>query len=529
MEDGVDQLELQDLASRIRKELEELDKNYANMIQGDGPSLLICRSAGELGELAMGDDIESFKRRLFVEFAFSSIKIIYINTERSSGCHEVNVEIVTREVIKPSSPTLNHLRKFNLSLLDLLAPVSYEPLVLLYSNSQQQLTGTQKSQRLKRSLSVALTRFYPLAGRIKDGVSIECNDFGAVFVESRVSCVLSKFLEKPDAEVLRKFIPVGTESPEALTGSLVLVQANFFACGGLAIGACISHKVADPVTFSTFIKAWAAAAFGSVEDTTVLPLFNASSVFPTQNLSLAKPAAVELMSYKCVTKRVVFDSPKIAALQAKAASESVTCPTRVEAVTALIWKCAMNASRSNSERLRYSILSQSVNLRRRMVPPLPENTIGNLVVYFASCATECEIELQSLVGQLRKGLRDFDENYVKKLGEGKAFMATIKSFQDLGGNMLQDGNVDYYVSTNFCMSPFYGIDFGWGKPTWVTIPTRATRNVTTIMDTRDGKGVEAWVTLTEEDMTFFERDRELLAAASFDPNALDLLMPKSSL
>ena len=121
---------------------------------------------------------------------------------------QVNVEIVTREVIKPSSPTLNHLRKFNLRLLDVLAPVSYEPLVFLYSNLQQQLTGTQKSQRLKRSLSVTLTRFYPLAGRIKDGVSIECNDFGAVFVESRVSCALSKFLEKPGAGVLRKFIPV---------------------------------------------------------------------------------------------------------------------------------------------------------------------------------------------------------------------------------------------------------------------------------------------------------------------------------
>jgi hypothetical protein len=49
------------------------------------------------------------------------------------------------------------------------------------------------------------------------------------------------------------------------------------------------------------------------------------------------------------------------------------------------------------------------------------------------------------------------------------------------------------------------------------------------MDTRDGEGVEAWVTLTEEDMAFFERDRELLAAASLDPSALDLIMPMSSL
>jgi hypothetical protein len=49
------------------------------------------------------------------------------------------------------------------------------------------------------------------------------------------------------------------------------------------------------------------------------------------------------------------------------------------------------------------------------------------------------------------------------------------------------------------------------------------------MDAKDGKGIEAWVTLTEDDMAFFERDRELLAAASFDPVASDLIMPMSSL
>ncbi|CAK7332405.1 unnamed protein product [Dovyalis caffra] len=440
---------------------------------------------------------------------------------------QINVEIVTREAIKPSSTTPNHLRNFNLCLLDQLAPVAYEPLVLFYPNSQRQLTVAHKSQRLKRSLSATLTRFYPLAGKIKDDVSIECNDYGAVFVEALVSCLLSKFLEKPDAEMIRKFIPSEIESTEALTGSLVLVQANFFACGGLAIGVCISHKVADPVTFSTFIKAWAAAAFRSGGDT-VLPFFNASSVFPPQNLSLTKPAAVELMHDKCVTKRLVFDASKIAALQAKAVSESVTCPTRVEAVTALIWKCAMNASRSNSEHLRFSILSQSVNLRQRMVPPLPEHTVGNLVGYFASCATECEIELQSLVGQLRKGLQDFGENYVKKLQGDEACMAIYESLQ-VAGSMLQESNVDFYVSTSFCRFPFYGIDFGWGKPTWVTIPTGAYKNVTAIMDTRDGKGIEAWVTLTEDDMAFFERDRELLAAASLDPSALHLITPVSSL
>ncbi|KAJ6725746.1 F21J9.9 [Salix purpurea] len=185
------------------------------------------------------------------------------------------------------------------------------------------------------------------------------------------------------------------------------------------------------------VIAWAAAAFRS-GDSAVLPLLNASSVIPPQNISVAEPAAaLEFIRERCVTKRLVFDASKIAALQVKAANESVQWPTRVEAVTALIWKCAMNASRSNSEHLRYSILSQPVNLRRRVVPPLPEHTIGNLVGYFASCATECEVELQSLVGQIRKGLRDFGETYMKKLGEDKASMAICESFQE-AACMLQE-------------------------------------------------------------------------------------------
>ncbi|KAF9677833.1 hypothetical protein SADUNF_Sadunf08G0148900 [Salix dunnii] len=438
------------------------------------------------------------------------------------------VEIITRVAVKPSSPTPDHLRDFNPCLLDHLAPVAYESLVLFYSNFQQKFTVAHKSERLKRSLSETLSRFYPFAGRIKDGASIECNDFGAVFVEARVSCLLSEFLEKPDAGVIRKLIPVEIESPEELAGSLVLVQANFFPCGGLGIGVRISHKVADTVTFCTFIRAWAAAAFRS-GDSAVLPLLNASSVFPPQNISVTKPAAaLEFMIDRCVTRRLVFDASKIAALQAKAVSESVQCPTRVEAVTALIWKCAMNASRSNSEHLRYSILSQPVNLRKRMVPPLPEHTIGNLVGYFASCATECEVELQSLVGQIRKGLRDFGENYMKKLGKDKGSMAIHEPFQ-VAASMLQEGNADFYVSTSFCRFPFYGIDFGWGKPTWVTIPTGAYKNAASIMDAKDGEGIEAWVTLTEDDMAFFERDRELLAAASLDPMASHLIMPMSSL
>ncbi|KAJ9176248.1 hypothetical protein P3X46_011583 [Hevea brasiliensis] len=448
------------------------------------------------------------------------------------------MEIITRETIKPSSPTPIHLRNFKLSLLDQLAPVCYGSLLLFYSINAQinhHLTLSERSQLLKTSLSETLTRFYPLAGRVKDDTSIECNDYGVVFVETQVNCFLSMFLGKPDTQMIRTLIPIEIESPEARNGSLLQVQVNCFSCGGLAIGVCISQKISDAITAAIFIKDWAATAArassgagSTLQAEALLPLFNAASIFPPRNFSFTKPTS-RLNKEVYDTKRFVFEASKITALKAKAASESVKNPTRVEAVTGLIWKCAMNASRSHTQHFRLSILSQSVNIRRRITPPLPEHTIGNLAGHFASKVTEGEIELASLVSHLREGVKDFGENYVKKLRGDDVFVALRESFKE-ARHILQDGNIDFYISTSLCRFPFYDIDFGWGKPLWVTVPIGAFKNVIVMIDGRDGDGIEAWVTLTEEDMAFFERDRDLLAFACLNPSVpSNPITPKSCL
>ncbi|XP_028211718.1 vinorine synthase-like [Glycine soja] len=40
------------------------------------------------------------------------------------------------------------------------------------------------------------------------------------------------------------------------------VQLNVFECGGIAIGACMSHKIADAMSYFMFIQTWAAIARG---------------------------------------------------------------------------------------------------------------------------------------------------------------------------------------------------------------------------------------------------------------------------
>jgi hypothetical protein len=244
---------------------------------------------------------------------------------------EIKVEIIKRETIKPSSPTPHHLRCFDLCLIDQLQPASYISLLLFYSNNtvDPSLPHAKSAEisHTQASLSQTLARFYPLAGKVKDNVSIECNDDnddGADFLEAQVNCRLSDILEQPERKILRQFLP------EEIESSLVLVQATFFCCGGVAIGVRVSRRLADASTTTLFIQAWAGTVLGS-GDPAVLPEFGvASRLPPRKELSATPPAKQTVNDETIVTRRYVFDASKIAALKAKAAGGSVPQPTRVE-------------------------------------------------------------------------------------------------------------------------------------------------------------------------------------------------------
>ena len=76
----------------------------------------------------------------------------------------MNVEIISKEIIKPSSPTPHHLRKFKLSFLDQLPPLFHFPIIWFYDNKKfVDVEPFERSRLLKESLAETLTHFYPLA------------------------------------------------------------------------------------------------------------------------------------------------------------------------------------------------------------------------------------------------------------------------------------------------------------------------------------------------------------------------------
>ncbi|KAJ7957628.1 Transferase [Quillaja saponaria] len=435
---------------------------------------------------------------------------------------EVKIERIKRETIKPATPTPPHLRNYKFCLLDQLFPAVYGSLILFYPNNNDSITSAQKSHLLKKSLSATLTHYYPFAGRIKDSNIVECSDQGVEYIEARASTLLSTFLQQPDCLILPQLVPIETEYEDLIMGFLLLIQVTFFACGGCAIGISASHRLIDATSKTSFIKRWTGISCGARE--VVQPDFNiALSHFPPIE-SFAVQSQVEKKHPKSVSKRYVFDASKIEELRATAASSTVPRPNRVEAVMAFIWKCSMRASNlSNSNSPKRYVLFQTVNMRKRVVPPLPQNSFGNLIAPLCiQCTDESRTELKDLVAETRKRIGEFREHFAQRPNGRDHAIQVICEPSKKAEAIMRDDSIKPSIFTSLCNFGLYDADFGWGKPIWVSIPPPKHSIVTTFVDTRGVDGIETWVSLTEEDMVFFECDQELLAYATPNPSVQNM-------
>ncbi|KAL1197256.1 BAHD acyltransferase [Cardamine amara subsp. amara] len=428
----------------------------------------------------------------------------------------MKVETIGKEIIKPSAKTTNDLRTLQLSMIDHLMPPVYTVAFLFYTKNDL-ISQEQTSHKLKTSLSETLTRFYPFAGRI-NGVTIDCNDQGTIFVDARVdNILLSSFLKSPDFEYLKLLLPLDAEATP--TWPLLLVKATYFKCGGMAIGICISHKLADAASLSTFVRAWTTIARGESDSVASLE-FAGTKLYPPANEAFKVPEEDQAGKRTSVTKRFVFVASKVEKLRNKAASEDVARPTRVQCVTSLIWRCVVAASPDTT---REKMLSQPANLRPKIPSLLSDNLIGNLM--FSTLTfneSKGEVEIVETVKKLKK--RGEDLTLLVQIEEGSSITIGSKL---IGQMMDNNSKISYethepHTVTSWCKMQLYDASFGWGSPVWVAgnvVPALA--NVTVLIDSKDGEGIEAWVTLYQEDMSLFEQNQELLAFAS--PN-LDVLV-----
>ncbi|XP_026384460.1 salutaridinol 7-O-acetyltransferase-like [Papaver somniferum] len=400
----------------------------------------------------------------------------------------MKVQIISKEIIKPSTPTPPHLRNFKLSLLDQLLPPFYIPIVIFYPANDGHNNQRSKANILKKSLPETLTRFYPIAGRMGDNISIECNDESVDYIEAKVNAVMYDFMS---VDVVHQIHPLHITVDVVAKEAQLAVQVKLFAWGGIAISICLSHKIADGCMVITFINSWVATAHVALNQEIVYPTFDSAAIFP------ALPPEVQVSSLESndsireenvVTKLFLFNASKISAVRARiSASRSSNVlskySTRSEAISALVWKSFME-------------------------------TKSTIIVYNENPPGFSET-LDGLISQLRLGVSMIDDEYIGKFQEGDVeFIKALEEASHHSNGENAEKVQICWISSLYSL-PLYETDFGWGKPSWFVLNTFSEfKNSLFLVDAKCGAGIEAWVSLEEEDMVIFEKDQDILQYAT---------------
>ncbi|KAJ9555429.1 hypothetical protein OSB04_010043 [Centaurea solstitialis] len=435
--------------------------------------------------------------------------------------------IVSRDVVKPSSPSPSHRKTYNLSLLDQLSVNLYIPVVTFFPGSA---TGHRsfesKTIELKNSLSQTLSKYYPFAGRTSriGQTFVDCNDHGVDFIEAKYDSTLSDFLQHFDHKHLDQLCPDDliryrpnrsvkeNDENNMINSPIMSVQINHFACGAIAVAVSLTHKVGDASSVFNFFNDWATMTRSKNKDASEMINPHFITNFQPRNIKVPKILPYIEEDNDCVTRSFVFPNSKKNDLKAMAIKMAtkfgqppITNPTFADCLTWLIHKCAVAAAtKTNSGTFEPTGLGTMINMRSNFMEPLPDTTIGN-VLQMIEFPTSHESEIttpNTIIGEIQKRETEFRrirniESMIGMIEESYSEASMMERFDKLKA---------YYMYSFLNRFPAYAIDFGWGTPV---------KNVTLFMDSPNEDGIEAVVRLDRREMEIFQNDPMLLAFCSF--------------
>lgn len=197
-------------------------------------------------------------------------------------------------------------------------------------------------------------------------------------------------------------------------------------------------------------------------------------------------------------------------------------PTRVETVSAFLSKCFTEASATASSDRSMSLVTHGVNMRRKSEPPLPEQSFGNYVWLAPASSSNGEVDrdLKVVFEKVREAIGRVDVELVKRMEGYVGFEGYCTNLEESLKGFVE--NTDYLAMSSWCNIRFYDVDFGWGKPAWISKCDCGSDaecpflNVVFLIDTRERDGIEAFVTLGER---FFAEFRDLTL---IDPSLLEI-------
>ena len=131
---------------------------------------------------------------------------------------------------------------------------------------------------------------------------------------------------------------------------------------------------------------------------------------------------------------------------------------------------------------------------------------------------DVEVEKQ-LVRLEREAIEKIKDEFVPKLQSNGGYETVRESLEELK-ETCSDKSLNPYTISSWCKTGLNEVDFGWGKPVWVSLMPGIDvpfKNVVVLLDGETNDEIEAWITLDHQEMPILERGHEFLAFASLNP------------
>ncbi|XP_074293700.1 stemmadenine O-acetyltransferase-like [Silene latifolia] len=408
------------------------------------------------------------------------------------------VKIISRETVKPSTPTPPCLRTFNLSMVDQISATMHISSLIFYNPTTQ----TQ-----------------PV-----DITDVNCT-LSTVLGSSQSLDLSTKFQFCPPLDI----VSTGKQPISELAH--LGFQVNVFSCGGVVIGCYLLHKILDGTSFGLFFKHWSVLARTNCDDL-IQPDFNSTVIaFPPYHPEPQKheePADnSSFQSYlstydglKKVIKGFIFSDVALNKLKAMAASKHVPNPTRFESLVGFIWEqCLATESVLYGKHTENPMMNFAAEMRKRIGAPLSENSIGNIIAYpivFGKTGGS----LQELVAEIHDEILKVKDETVNEFISGGP-EAVIGHLGKLNVYFSEYKKGRYFASS-WCRNGMSEADFGFGKPRLIVFPVMKAerimfRNLISLTDYNDPDGTNgtvAWIYLEEKEMQILETNQEFLAFTS---------------
>ncbi|KAG9451155.1 hypothetical protein H6P81_011120 [Aristolochia fimbriata] len=398
--------------------------------------------------------------------------------------------------------------------------------------------------RLRRSLSLALSLFYPLAGRAVPSqgspnypggdhlILYSDGDFVSLtLAESRADFASLVGNQAKEAKAFHPLVPPlphvitssvhSTEAEKGRGTPLIAFRVTVFPGSGVSIGFTFNHVVTDGIGCAHFVKSWAAisnAGGGDVSAVKDLPVVDRAVLGDLeplkralmeneQRLVASLPESEEEQNQKqqlpgphsmVVRATFVLKRAHMETLRSKMgpgiSSFSVIC--------AFVWACLAKSrpvlSCGPRDQTLYFWLP--ANYRRRLRPPVPGTYFGNISPVSAVVeASRDELTREAGVAYaaqlIQAAIRRVDE------GELEGLPSVGRRLMEVIGSKPRDRRLSV-AGTPFFRA--YDTDFGWGNPRKIEFSSMEETDSVSLSDSRDeAGGVEIGLGGSEEEVTRF--------------------------